>query len=111
MQNIDQIKIAEEILRTGGLSPHDLAELKTKLAAEYSFILGQLEIVLITKATSWPILRLVAKSDKQADRAFDATDEWKDEIGLKLRAKRIERLLGANSSPLRLYGEESKKFK
>lgn len=102
------INDAEEMLRTGGLAPRDLAELKTKLAADYSFLLGQLEDILGRKAPEWNKIREEVKSDKQAEKIWDALPDGINEMGLRLRAKRCERLMSAINSLLRLQEQEIK---
>lgn len=71
-----------------------------KLAGEYAWICGQLEDVLKLKASKWNNIRQHAytKSDKQADKIWDATDDGINEMGLRLRMKACEKMLSALKS-------------
>lgn len=81
-----------------------------KLAGEYAWICGQLEDVLKIKATKWNAIRQNAytKSDKQADKIWDATENGVNEMGLRLRMKSCEKMLSALKSLLRVAEGQAK---
>lgn len=89
-------------LKEGGLSPGDLAELKTRLAAEFAFYAGQLEDILKRKPAQWIKLREFTKSDASADRQYELTEDGKGEIIYRLRLKVVEKLMSAISTRLRV---------
>ena len=68
------------------------------LAGEYSFICGMLEEILKRKAGVWGELRKANKSDTSTDRAFEATPDGLNEMGLKLRAKGVEKMMSSMKS-------------
>lgn len=97
MDNINKIR---DSLRNGEYisNPHGAAEAKSVLAGEYSWIMGQLEIILQRKPAIWIEIRKSVKSDTAAERAWEKTIDGLDEQGLRLRAKGIEKMLSALSS-------------
>lgn len=104
----DTLTRIQEALSTGELPPHTLAQYKVDLAAEYSFVAGQLEQILARKPVIWNTMRAFHKSDKATDREYEATSDGIDEVGLRWRIKRIEKLMGAISSLLRVAEGEAK---
>jgi hypothetical protein len=85
-----------------------LAEYKAQLSAEYSFFSGLLEGVLARKPAIWNEMRKNHNSDKATDREYEATSDGIDEVGLRLKLKRIEKMISAISSLLRVAEGEAK---
>ena len=102
------LEIVEDKLATGGYSPHDLADYKVSLAAEYSHLSGQLEDIWTRKPSIWNTMRPNHKSDTATERAYSATSDGMTEIVLKSRLKRIEKMTSAISSMLRVLEVEAK---
>ena len=74
-------------------NPVQAAEDRAILSGEYSWIMGQLEIILQRKPTTWNTIRKNVKSDTACERAWEMTSDGLDEMGLKLRAKGIEKMM------------------
>jgi hypothetical protein len=106
----NNISTVSDKLRAGELinDPHKCAEYHAILAGEYSWIMGQLEEILSRKPTMWNRLRSDVDSDKSAERLYEATTEGINEMGLKLRAKGIEKMMSALKSIMRNAENESR---
>jgi hypothetical protein len=102
------IEDIEEKFRIGQNSPHDLADMRGFLAAAYSWHTGQLQEILGRKPRIWVELRQTQKSDKATDRAWEATKDGLDEMNHRLLLKRIEKLMGATNSLLRVAEGEAR---
>jgi len=89
------IKNAEEFLRNGATDPHQASELRSKLAGEYSFISGQLQVIYAHKPKTWMQMRANKSSDKQADQEWEASDDGINEVGLKMQLKAVEKMMSA----------------
>ena len=101
--------IAEE-MRQGKLfkSPHLCAEYRARLAGELSFILGQLEDILVKKPAQWNAARKDFKSDTACEKWWEATEMGINEMGLRLREKRCEKLMTGLNGLIRIAESESK---
>ena len=104
-QTIEQI---ENIISEGIQSPHVAADLRVELSAKYSRESGRLELILKDRPMKWMAIREKVKSDKAADRAWEATEQGTDEMIIRLRLKRIEKLISALSSILKVFEGQSK---
>ena len=81
-------------------TPHQLAERRLELSAEYardSEILGEL---LSRRPALWQTIRETVKSDKAADRAYEATQDGIDLMKIQLKMKATEKKLSAARSML-----------
>jgi hypothetical protein len=78
--------------------PEEAVEMRTQLAGLYSFYSQNLEDILMRKPNTWVLIREKHKSDKQADLEYSTTDDGKNEIGLAMRLKRIEKMMSALKS-------------
>jgi len=97
------------MLKNGEFSnPHLAAEWKAKLAGEFSFLMGRLEEILKNKPKWWNENREKHKSDNQCEKAWEQTLEGIDEMGLKLRTKRIAVLISALNTLIRICEMEVK---
>lgn len=75
---MDNIKIAEQILKGGNCLPDQAVEFRTKLAGEYSFYSSLYQDILSRKPKTWLNLRANCGSDAQADRTYEMTYENKE---------------------------------
>jgi len=85
-----------------------LATYKAQLAGEYSFCSGMLEDVLARKPSVWIAMRPNHNSDKATDREYEATSDGINEVGLRLKMKRIEKMISAFSSLLQVAEGEAR---
>ncbi len=95
MENIQSITNIQEQLATGKFSPMEAVEARSVIVGYYAFYSEQLEDILIRKPKAWDRIRNQegVKSDKQADRLYEMTDDGVNEIGLSMRLKRFEKML------------------
>lgn len=107
---MDTIAKTEQMIKMGQFSnnPHLVAEYKVKLAGEYSFFTGVLEDILSRKPKFWNENREKHKSDKATDKAFEQTEDGINEVGLRLRIKRCEKLINALGTLIRIAEGEAK---
>lgn len=89
-------------------SPHELAEQRLELSAEYGRYSEELEIVLLEKPRTWRTLRGTVKSDTAADRLWEETDQGRDEIRLRLRMKALDKKFSAIKTMLDVYQGEAR---
>lgn len=92
LKEIDQI---DENLINSTLSPGELADLRLKITGYFSRYSGMLEEILTEKPGRWMELRKDAKSDAATDKAWEATEQGIQEMRLKLRLKRLEKIASA----------------
>lgn len=85
-----------------------MAELKADLSSEYAYQTGLLEAILLSKPRKWLDLRKTTKSDTACDREWDMTEDGQGEIKIKFSLKRIEKLISAINSRLRVAENEAK---
>ncbi len=104
---MDTLTKVEELLKTQA-NPHELADAKAELASYYSYICGQLEEVSKAKPKIWMDMREKTKSDNQTNKMWDASELGQEEIVLRLRVKRMEKLFGAIGSILRVSEQEAR---
>jgi hypothetical protein len=90
------------------VSPGALSEILMHLSADYAHKTSEFTEVLAKKATAWPRLREERESDKQADKAWDATIEGRLEMSLRLELKSLEKLMSAIKAHLRTKEVEAR---
>lgn len=95
MSDIQSITNIQTTLSTGRFSPMEAVSARSVLAGYYAFYSEQLEDILVRKPNVWSKLREGCKSDKQADREYEKTDDGINEIGLTMRLKRFEKMMSA----------------
>src|SRR6185312_3694160 len=103
--SIEQI---QDEMVTGGLSPGRVSDFKVYLAALYSMKSHEREQILLVKLEVWLRIRDGKNSDTAADRAWDATTMGLREMSLKMEQKRIDKLVGALSTKLRVMEGEAR---
>lgn len=94
---INEKQIAQQMQDTK-IYPAEAVEMRTQLAGLYAFYSQTLEDILMRKPNIWAVIRKSHKSDKQADLEWSGTEEGKNEIGLAMRLKRIEKMMSALKS-------------
>ena len=79
------------------IAPDQISKMLVQLAGEYAYYASMMESILVDKPHKWSQIRSGEEigSDKQCDREWDKTDAGKDEIGLRLRMKSIEKMMSA----------------
>jgi hypothetical protein len=89
-------------------SPHQLAEDRLQLAADYSAASEALERILSVKPATWQNLRESTKSDKAADKLWEATALGIEEMQLRMKCKRIEKQMSAIKTMVDIYQGEAR---
>ena len=89
-------------------NPHEIAERRIELSAEYGAKGERLKEILEIKATTWKTIRENTKSDKSADREWDSTEFGIEEMKLKIDMKTIEKKLSASRTYLEVLTGEAK---
>lgn len=102
------IEHIEQNLAGDGVSPRQLAEYRVYLAAIYSLRGSEMAAIEIRKAREWLVLRRGATSVAETDRAWDVTDDGQRQIALKWELRRIEKLIAAAASMLRVMENEAR---
>ena len=105
MTTINDIR---EKLKVGQNNPHDLADYRAYLSAEYSFIQDRLAEIYARRAPLWMEMRKETQSDRAADRMWEASQDGVNEVALRHKAKGIEKLISACSSLIRVAEGEAK---
>lgn len=100
------IEEAQNLLIGGNCQPTEAVELRTKLAGLYSFYSSIYQDILSRKPKTWLKLRESCKSDTQADRQYEMTEDGINEIGLKLKIKVIEKLMSAFKTIIEVANNE-----
>lgn len=106
MEKINQIS---QKLRDGGYTsnPVEAAQDRAVLAGEFAWIMGQLEQILQTKPAIWNELRKNVKSDTACERVWEQTEAGINEMGLKLRAKSVEKMMQALGTLVKIAESEA----
>lgn len=102
------IEEIENIISAGIQSPQVAADLRVELSAKYSRECGKLEDILKQKPKIWIEMRSKVKSDTACERQWEASELGTDEMVIRLRLKRIEKLIGALTSYLKVKEGEAK---
>lgn len=95
--NMTEKEISDKMMNNK-IYPEQAVEMRTQLAGLYSFYSQSLEDILLRKPSTWSSIRAKHKSDKQADLEWSATEDGKNELGLGMRLKRIEKSMSALKS-------------
>ena len=88
-------------------TPHKAGHDVSILAGEFAFICGQLEEVLQTKPAIWNELRKDFKSDTACERAWENSPNGMKEMSLRLSMKKIEKMMSALRSLIRVYESQT----
>ena len=87
-------------------SPNEYMEELMKMAREYDRIGNDLVQIRIKKATEIILIRSQVKSDAQAERVFQATEEGLLELQYSFQLKSYEKLMSVIKLKLRLMANE-----
>lgn len=100
----NEIKRITNNLREGvyNSNPVRASEDHAVLAGEYSFLAGRWEDILKRKPSTWTAMRENFESDTACNRAFEATEDGINEMGIRLRMKSIEKMMSALKSLIRI---------
>jgi hypothetical protein len=97
-----------EKIQNPATTPGELSEVLMHLSADYAHKTADLTTVFGKKADEWQKMRKKRGSDKQADKAWDATLEGRLETSLRLELKACEKLMSAIKSHLRVKETEAR---
>lgn len=102
-------KIKSLIEESVGTNPGRLSEIMVELSAIYAYVGQKLEDILVFKADRWLEIRKREdiKSDKNAERIWEATPEGKDEIRFRSQLKYLEKVIGSIKFRLKIKEGES----
>lgn len=89
-------------------TPHEIAEERVRLAGEYARDTEKMIEILQSKAVLWAQLRANVKSDKAADRAWEAMPLGLEEMKLRLLMKASEKMMSALKSQLEVLEGEAR---
>lgn len=84
------------------LTPDQIADFRTHLAAVASMESAKLEEILVRKPATWLRFREQKNGDRAADREWEATNDGITEMKLRMLLRRIDRLNSALSARLRV---------
>lgn len=90
--SLEQIEVQ---MQKGTATPGELAHTLTILSGKYAYASNQLEGILMNKPLVWNDLRPNYKSDTACDRAWDATEDGREELHWKMTLKKIEKMMAA----------------
>jgi len=89
------------------MNPHDLAERRVLLSAEFSRCSEKLGRIKAGRAIKWLELRSISKTDKEADRRWEASEEGQEEAILTYKCKGLEKEISSISTMLRVLDNEA----
>jgi hypothetical protein len=89
-------------------NPHEIAERRVELSAEYGAKSERLKEILEVKATGWKELRDAHKYNKDATDAWNASSLGIEEMKLKIDLKVIEKKLSAARTYLEVMSGEAR---
>lgn len=95
---------------TNSLQAHAMADEVVRLSSEYSTMSKELAAILTIKAVRWATFRAEegVKSDKAADKKWEASREGIREMQLKLIMKASEKRQSALKAMLRVLESEAR---
>lgn len=89
---------AREILQGGTIQVNQAVEFRNKLAGDYAYYADLLLVIQSRKPQAWNDVRGKVKSDSQADRHYELTDDGVQELWLKSKMKAIEKMMSSFKS-------------
>lgn len=90
------------------MNPHVLAEELVKLSAEYSLMSEEFAKIEQRRPFAWSEIRATAKSVKDADMAYDMTEDGQRRIYLRHIMAASEKRQSAIKNQLRVYENEAR---
>ncbi len=97
-----------EKMKSGNLMPAECAEYVVSLTGWYATYSGRKEILEGLSVDFFNKKRQDYKSDKACERAWDFTTEGRELVSLNLKLKKIEKMISAFKTLLRLKESEAK---
>lgn len=91
-------------------SPGELSAMNLWLATEFARKSQDYSALINKKNVAWLAVRDKYKSDKQADKAWDATVDGQLETTLRMYLKSVEKLMSSIRAHLRIKETEAKNF-
>ena len=98
----------EKEMAQSQLGPGHISDFRVFLAALASQNTGRLQDILAEKPAAWLAIREHKKSDRAADREWEATDRGIAEMKMRMLLKRIDLLNSALSAKLRVLELEAR---
>lgn len=104
------IEHIEKDLKEGNLHTNPIlcSQYRGWLAGDYSTHAGLLEMIVQRKAAIWNELRKQVNSDKATDRLYEATTDGVDEQTIRIRLKRLEKLMSALGTLIKIAEGEAR---
>jgi hypothetical protein len=102
------IEHVEQSMKGVELTPRQVRDFKTYLTAIYSLYAGEMKEIATARASAWLDIRAEKNSDKAADREWQTTEKGIREIELKWDMRRIDKLISALNTHMRVMEGESK---
>lgn len=100
-------RIRALIEESRGVNPSRLSEIQLELSAWYSTLAEELGNIEVFMADRWLELRKETKSDRMADRLWDATPEGKQRTKLRIQVKFIEKQISSIKRRLDVARQEA----
>ena len=90
------------------MTPTEASDRKVKLTGLYERASELLEVLMIRRLRSWPELREKHKSNADAVRAWDCSEDGIEALKLKMSMDRITKAISACSSLLQVKNNEAR---
>ncbi len=103
--NID-IALIQEKLQDGLMTPSQLGEAHMTLAGWYSHYSEAYENLLAQRPKEWKMIKEGVKTNKEADREYEATEHGIDLMRLKHTMDRIDKMIAAIKSMIYVKNRE-----
>ncbi len=88
-------------------TPQELSDKLLELAEESSRLGSELSRILTLKPDIWMEMRKSHSSDKSTDKQWDATEEGKKEMQVRLQLKSNQMMMSAIKTKLRVLSDET----
>ncbi len=88
-------------------TPQELSDKLLELAEESSRLGTELSRILTLKPDIWMEMRKNHSSDKSTDKQWDATEEGKKEMQVRLQLKSNQMMMSAIKTKLRVLSDET----
>lgn len=90
------------------MNPRTLAERRVQLSADYSAATERLGQLKADRAIRWLVIRKDCKTDREADRTWEAMPDGQEEIKLTYKCKGLEKEISSINSLLRVIEGEAR---
>lgn len=89
------------------ITPSRIAKIKVILAGKYARVMNELEQILLQKPIIWNKMRPDYKSDAATERAWEASDLGLKELHWNIQRKKVEKMISAASSLIKVKSDEA----